>query len=597
MRLNLRLSINNKHGVVKFLIKFMIGTFALVLSSSAPADDGSLSFDMSPQVSAATSTAFVPSLYESPVFDVLNKTATSTGMLLETIKTIQYEPSDDKEVDWIVVRFKSDAGIRMRDNILKQVDFPGKASLSDDVKMGYESSLHNLKQSLLLHKRPIERYLKEIPETEFNWMQKEGERRSKTKLQNLNDYYRIPYEEGTRYKSVKSLLKSLIDNPLVEVSYTKAARDIAQTGLLYSTGESFRSEPSEGGVNAQGVTGVNSVNAAWEAFPNSALGQHVKVAVLDKLYDISHEDFPDNLIGFEALDSNPNYTSAQIQELKDDYDYYTNKPDSYHGNASAGIIASPVNGYPATGLVPEAAVVLDQLYCEGIPTSAARMGYEGVIGFIGIDTYFLGNSTHDYYGSMVPVDFENYCYSAIQTATALGVIVVIGSGNDDTNLDDSYFNDYFNPAIRDSGAIVAGASFVKTRTPLNHAYGVRIDAHAPGISLDTLLYSNTTGGRNKYTDSWGANSGSTAVVAGAVASIQSIAKGEYGITMTAREMRSIIEVEGVPQETPILKPIGSLPDVLKAAQVGIPRIIAERAANGIRAAGTVPPNYLLLLVD
>ena len=82
-----------------------------------------------------------------------------------------------------------------------------------------------------------------------------------------------------------------------------------------------------------------------------------------------------------------------------------------------------------------------------------------------------------------------------------------------------------------------------------------------------------------------------------MASIQSIAKGEYGIKLTAREMRSIIKIEGVPQEAPVVKPIGSLPDILKAAQVGIPRVIVERAVSRARAAKTGAPVNSLLLDD
>jgi hypothetical protein len=81
-------------------------------------------------------------------------------------------------------------------------------------------------------------------------------------------------------------------------------------------------------------------------------------------------------------------------------------------------------------------------------------------------------------------------------------------------------------------------------------------------------------------------------VAGAVAAIQSNAKGVYGITLTAREMRNIIRTEGTPQSAELNHPIGWLPNILKAGQVGIPRIIVLRLE---RAAALVSPNYLLLL--
>jgi hypothetical protein len=77
-------------------------------------------------------------------------------------------------------------------------------------------------------------------------------------------------------------------------------------------------------------------------------------------------------------------------------------------------------------------------------------------------------------------------------------------------------------------------------------------------------------------------------VAGAVAAIQSIAKGVYGITLTAREMRNIIRIEGTPQSAELNHSIGWLLNIFKAGQVGIPRIMAIRKE---RTAAVVPPIF------
>ena len=64
----------------------------------------------------------------------------------------------------------------------------------------------------------------------------------------------------------------------------------------------------------------------------------------------------------------------------------------------------------------------------------------------------------------------------------------------------------------------------------------------------------------------------------------------FGITLSAREIRSLIRIEGVAQTGQLNKPISRMPDILKAAQIGIPRIMAIRA----QAATLVPPTMLLL---
>lgn len=80
------------------------------------------------------------------------------------------------------------------------------------------------------------------------------------------------------------------------------------------------------------------------------------------------------------------------------------------------------------------------------------------------------------------------------------------------------------------------------------------------------------------------------MIAGAISSIQSIARGIFGITLSAREMRNLIKVEGVAQTVGLPgRPIGRLPDILKVAQIGIPRVMSIRA----QAASNVPPTMLL----
>jgi PKD repeat protein len=169
-------------------------------------------------------------------------------------------------------------------------------------------------------------------------------------------------------------------------------------------------------------------------------------------------------------------------------------------------------------------------------------------------------------------------FDAIATATANGTIVVEAGGNGATNLDDPVYGGLFNRFIRDSGAILVGASESDARTPTCFTnFGTRIDAHGWGRNVTTLGYGdlfNPNGDENqRYTGVFNGTSSASPIVTGAAASIigVSLAFGQgYGYR-SPWEIRQILNETGTPQ-TGSGGNIGPLPD-LRAA---IERVLDSR---------------------
>ena len=107
------------------------------------------------------------------------------------------------------------------------------------------------------------------------------------------------------------------------------------------------------------------------------------------------------------------------------------------------------------------------------------------------------------------------------------VIVVEAAGNGTVNLGDTAYQDRFNRDTRDSGAILVGAGTSDTREPMCLSnYGERLDLQGWGDSIVTTGYGDLDGANPNeyYTAEFGGTSGAAAIVAGAVASLQGVAK-------------------------------------------------------------------------
>src|SRR5438094_2598633 len=75
----------------------------------------------------------------------------------------------------------------------------------------------------------------------------------------------------------------------------------------------------------------------------------------------------------------------------------------------------------------------------------------------------------------IAMEFWDANFDAIRHATAKGIVVVEAAGNGSMNLDSPIYNRKFDRSVRDSGAIVVGASSSEALSSCAANVGSRID--------------------------------------------------------------------------------------------------------------------------
>ncbi len=159
---------------------------------------------------------------------------------------------------------------------------------------------------------------------------------------------------------------------------------------------------------------------------------------------------------------------------------------------------------------------------------------------------------------LLPVEFESDIFNAIKEATDRGIIVIEPAGNGEENLDDAIYNGVFS-RNHDSGAIMVGAGFPPGAFFANGTdraatdesnFGARVDVQGWGRAIATCGFGDLlrSGGENNYyTAEFGATSGASAMIAGAAAIVQSIAKQRGLPPLTSQLMRSLLRSTGTAQ--------------------------------------------------
>jgi hypothetical protein len=131
-----------------------------------------------------------------------------------------------------------------------------------------------------------------------------------------------------------------------------------------------------------------------------------------------------------------------------------------------------------------------------------------------------------------PVEVESGTFNAIQIAIANGISVVEAAGNGHSNLRDLVHPikkrvlDTSSPQFTDSGAIMVGAgssSNPHQPDPMSN-FGQRIDCFAWGEKVYTATTDKSGSSTTCYTPNFGGTSAAAAIIAGAAASVQGMAR-------------------------------------------------------------------------
>ena len=312
-------------------------------------------------------------------------------------------------------------------------------------------------------------------------------------------------------------------------------------------------------------------------------GDNVKIIDVEYGWVLNHEDFPTRFVPSGYPPFSP-YVAV----------------GSEHGTAVLGVLAAPDNGFGVTGFVPNVNYGLSTALRPGYVAGALIATFSGenwagrchnVTVAIAIadaaaalapgdvlliEQHTPGPKTGVSGGGgdweYVPMEYYQESFDVIQRATAAGRIVVEAGGNGSQNLDGIVYGGRFNTNVRNSHAILVGASGAGDRmTAAFSNTSVRMDVHAWGAGVVTLGYGNGStdpfnlpDSSRFYTQTFAGTSSASPMVAGVVASIQGVRKRAGQIVLSPLDMRNLLVETGTPQLSG--GPIGPQPNLRSAIE-------------------------------
>lgn len=473
----------------------------------------------------------------------------------------------DTQVVRLVVKFAEGSNVRLRGGRLgvasdqrteSERDLLARRGLSDAALRAAAERVEALLQDAP-RTSPV-RPLFEAAERTLAASKAAGEKTAGQQLADLNLYFQVPLVPGTTAGRVADLVATLNAQDGVEIAYAEPRPEPAAVGFgthaavtLFLAAVDIppptpRYEPQQGYLGPAPV-GIDA-RYAWTVAGGKGL--NVKVVDVEGGWRTTHEDMP-------ALFAQ---TGAQIDELD-----WRN-----HGTAVLGEIVGAANAYGVSGIAHQARAgvssVEDDFNTANAIYNAGTSAGPG--GIVLIELHAPGPSDGtpctcnveqcDY----IAVEYWQGAFDAIAHIVANGVVVVEAAGNGSADLDSAAYGRAFDRSLRDSGAVIVGASTARTRVPMCWTnFGNRVDVHAWGESVYSMGYGNLFGsayGEDQfYTATFSGTSSASPIVTGAAACVQGVALAK-GFRLDSRQMRALLATHATPQAADA-RNIGPMPDL------------------------------------
>lgn len=407
-----------------------------------------------------------------------------------------------------------------------------------------------------------------------------GQARSCRMLADLTQYFWLYLAPDARGEKIVDALNA---SPLVEVAFLPPIPRDAD-----APPPTANMERQQGYLRPADRQGIDARYA--HDLPGGR-GKGMKVVDIEATWNMNHEDLPQPFFFSGTVLANE-ISSALNININDVATFPEIEINSHHGTAVAGVLVARDNGSGMTGIasdaqwgassVVRAEALLGVLgWASGIHDASVADATMRAIEVLDAGDVILieqhspgpptGNActTNCRQFEFVPMEYYPDSFDVFSTASALGIIVVEAAGNGTSNLDLNVYEGRFNRTLRDSGAIMVGASQSDSRTPNGSSNsGSRIDVHAWGVNVATLGYGDiraNAGDVNQfYTSSFSGTSSASPIVAGAVLSIQGVLKDSGHGVLTPEQMRDLLVRTGTPQNTPVTRRIGPMPNLRSA---------------------------------
>jgi len=262
-----------------------------------------------------------------------------------------------------------------------------------------------------------------------------------------------------------------------------------------------------------------------------------------------------------------------------------------HGTAVIGVMRGEDNGFGVTGIVPRSDVGNSSIGNDVGTTLALAAAMEVLEAgdLILIELHAPGpNADGQGQFGYVPMEYWPDNFDVIRAATSRGIIVCEAAGNGYQNLDDPVYEGLFDRNVRDSGAIMCGATAGGELYNANFSNnGTRVDLNGWGYYVTTCGYGDLHSGPETewYTGYFSGTSSASPVVTGAVASLQGMVRENLGFDLDARLARDLLRETGT--EMVSGTPIGTRPDLVEA--IALADTVVGRIVGTVRDQNTGLP--------
>jgi len=243
-----------------------------------------------------------------------------------------------------------------------------------------------------------------------------------------------------------------------------------------------------------------------------------------------------------------------------------------HGTAVLGELVGEHNSWGVRGSCYDSDVLLSTH--EGSSSNIPTAVMNAIAAVVPGDAVLLEIQCYSSMPGPHPCETVPSIFAAVEAATANGIHVFAASGNGDNNLDSGAYGGLFDRNVRDSGAVLVGASDGATLNKASFSnYGSRLDAHGWGWDVVTSGYGDLQGGpvTQQYTSAFSGTSSASPIVTGAGVILNSIHRTVLGTPIDPLVLRSLLTSTGTPQGSG--GSIGPRPNVRAAIDsLNLPRI-------------------------